>query len=258
MPSPSTFQASFLTDIGKKRSQNQDSGCVSIEDGFSAVADGMGGHQGGEIASRMVIEHLQAAVHLARKSAEWNSMDLRSFLASAISDANAEIYKRALEEPVLQGMGTTTVAVLIRGDQAYIANVGDSRCYLYRGPEKTQDGLSESSVWQLTQDHSLVQEKLQAGLITREQLRTDRMKNVITRSVGFEAIVRVDVWTKHIQPGDTFLLCTDGFSGPVTDGELMRLMNSEAELESLSRTLIDRANELSGDDNVSIAIFKVL
>lgn len=252
------FEASFVTDIGKKRKQNQDSGYVSIEDGFFAVADGMGGHQGGEIASRMVIEHMQAAVHAARKSPDWNSIDLRSFLAGVISDANAEIFKQSVADPVLQGMGTTAVAVLIRGDQAFIANVGDSRCYLFRGARQDKNDQFDAAVWQITQDHSLVQEKLQAGLITRDQLRTDRMKNVITRSIGFEATVKVDVWTKRIESGDTFLLCTDGFSGPVTDEELVRLLSqSELTLEALNRELIDRANELSGDDNVSVALMRV-
>lgn len=247
-------EATFVTDIGKKRNQNQDSGFVSLEDGLFAVADGMGGHQGGEIASQMVIEHLISAVRSARRAPDWNSIDLRNFLSGAIADANAAIFKRALEEPLLQGMGTTVVVVLVRENQAFIANVGDSRCYLFLG----QSAEFSASAWQITQDHSLVQEKLQAGLITRDQLKTDRMKNVITRSVGFEATVKVDVWTKQIQPGDTFLLCTDGFSGPVTDSELVQLLNqSELRLQDLNRKLIDRANELSGDDNVSVALVRL-
>jgi protein phosphatase len=149
-------------------------------------------------------------------------------------------------------MGTTTVAIHFNGQRAYVGHVGDSRCYLVH-PDR---------IWQVTRDHSLVQEKLRAGLITRAQLKTDRMKNVITRSVGFEDEVNVDVYQLEPHPGDVFIMCSDGLSGMVEDSEIKDIISDQVfgkgDPEGACKQLIASANEHGGDDNVTVVMVRVV
>jgi protein phosphatase len=204
------------SDVGRKRENNQDSFTCAPDIHLYLVADGMGGHQGGETASQIATESVVKTLRddfkkrlpLQAGSTEGISAELEirisSALREAISMANREIHQFAAKNPALQGMGTTTTALLLYANRAWIGHVGDSRCYFARP--------HENAIWQLTRDHSWVQEKIRAGLITRAQAKTDRMRNVITRSVGFEPNVEVDIYTAEVQPGDTFLLCSDGLT----------------------------------------------
>jgi protein phosphatase len=244
------FKVGCATDVGRKRSQNQDSVRISPEIGLFIVADGMGGHRGGETASAMVIELVPELVRrsLQAQGESWNP---KTVIAQAIAQASDAIHQRAIKDPTLQGMGTTTVAMLFKGNVLTIGHVGDSRCYLIR----------PGAVWQITRDHSLVQEKLRAGLITRAELKTDRMKNVITRSVGFEADVNVETYEMAVQPGDAFLICSDGLSGMVEDQEILEVFEQGREqgreLQATVDQLIEAANRNGGDDNVSTIIVEV-
>ncbi len=243
------FNVGFATDIGRKRQQNQDNGLSAPEVGLFVVADGMGGHRGGETASAMAVEVIPQKVKSGLKKMPLNP---RAILEEAISAANAAIYDRALKQPGLQGMGTTTVAMLFNGKTMTIGHVGDSRCYFLR----------PGSIWQLSRDHSLVQEKLRAGLITREQLKTDRMKNVITRSVGFEPEVSVETYEIAVQPGDTFLICSDGLSGMIDDLKMLELVEQglykEGDAQKTVQRLIESANAAGGDDNVTTIVVQVV
>ena len=185
------FNVGFASDIGKKRTQNQDHGKAAPEFGLFSVSDGMGGHQGGETASATATDVIWEYIRQLNRDAGW---DPALSIRRAIEAANSAIYAKSLEEPKLRGMGTTTTALLFKDRSVTIGHVGDSRCYFLRPRQ----------VWQLTRDHSLVQEKLRAGLITRKELRTDRMKNVITRSVGFERDIEVELYHMEVKVGDTF------------------------------------------------------
>jgi serine/threonine protein phosphatase PrpC len=248
------FNVGFGTDIGRKRQQNQDRGTAYAGLGLFVVADGMGGHRGGETASTITIDVIPKFVEEAQKSPEWNPKQVAS---EAIRAANRAVYQRAVEQPELQGMGTTTTALLFHTSKAgapvmIIGHVGDSRCYYFR----------KEGVWQITRDHSLVQEKLRAGLITREQVKTDRMKNVITRSVGFEPDVSVEIYEMPVQVGDVFLICSDGLSGLIEDADMLsvvqKLLFESKDIQGATNELIRRANANGGDDNITTVVIQVL
>jgi PPM family protein phosphatase len=243
------FKVGFATDIGRKRTQNQDNMAAQPELGLFMVADGMGGHRGGETASALAIEIVAKHIVESEKDPDWQPAPS---IIQAIKHANEEIYHQAFEQPQLQGMGTTITALLFRDGVLTIGHVGDSRCYYLR-PE---------GCWQATRDHSVVQEKLRAGLITREEMKTDRMKNVITRSVGFEPEVNVETYEMNVQPGDTFLLCSDGLSGLVEDSKIAEVVLKrhfgDSDTEGAVRELIEAANANGGDDNITVVMVEVL
>lgn len=250
-----SFNVGFGTDIGRKRSQNQDSLAAVPELGLFVIADGMGGHKGGEIASSMTVEIVPEVVRQAQSSSDWNP---KKTISQAIEKANREIFKRSSQDPHLQGMGTTTTALLFKGRKLTIGHVGDSRCYFVRLP---------GAIWQATRDHSLVQEKLRAGLITRADIKTDRMRNVITRSVGFEGQVNVETYEMETHPGDIFVICSDGLSGLIDDLDLLRLVErnlggASASSSNATQTAVDQlieaANANGGDDNISTIVVQVL
>lgn len=241
------FNVGFATDVGRKRSQNQDSGAAVPELGLFIVSDGMGGHQGGETASKTAVETIVENVTAACQG-DW---DGRVVISKAIQMANAAIFQKAMKEPKLQGMGTTTTALLFKDKVLYIGHVGDSRCYFFR----------PQAIWQATRDHSLVQEKLRAGLITRKEVKTDKMKNVITRSVGFEPQVNVEIYQMKVQPGDCFLICSDGLSGLVEDLDLLKIMQNEfyenGDPQQTVQSMVEAANENGGDDNITTILVQV-
>jgi protein phosphatase len=262
------FRVGFATDIGKRRSQNQDNLAVDLDLGLFVVADGMGGHQGGETASSIATEIVPKIVRQAQQRGP--SWDARQVIAQAIRSANEAIFKRALETPNLHGMGTTTTALLFKGDHLYIGHVGDSRCYLFRNSSPR-----DLACWQITRDHSLVQEKLRAGLITREEIKTDRMKNVITRSVGFEREVNVETYHVATRPGDVFLICSDGLSGLINETEILKIVRTQLsqststdpqsgeprlgeQVQKTVQQLIEAANNNGGDDNITSIVIEVL
>jgi serine/threonine protein phosphatase PrpC len=182
--------------VGRRRSQNQDSFAFHPELGLFVVADGMGGHKGGEIASAITVEIMPQEI---RKSQQYPHWDPQEAIIRAIRAANDAIYDHAQQNPMLRGMGTTVTALLFHGDRLVIGHVGDSRCYFFR-PLAAEQNEDSFPVWQATRDHSLVQEKFRAGLITRAEMRTDRMKNVITRSVGFEKNLRDEDFSGRYVP----------------------------------------------------------
>jgi PPM family protein phosphatase len=237
------FRVGAATDIGRKRSQNQDSISSRIELGLFVVADGMGGHRGGEAASQMAVAAIPEVVAHCQADPNWQP---RNVIAQAIRKANENIYTRSQHDPALQGMGTTSVALLFKDNSLTIGHVGDSRAYFIR----------DGGIWQITRDHSLVQEKLRAGIITRDEVKTDRMKNVITRSVGFEAVVNVEIYEMETRPGDKFLICSDGLSGLVEDQQILSLMRDDP--QHSVQELIAAANANGGDDNISTIVVEVL
>lgn len=223
------------THIGYVRSQNQDS--LLVLPGLYAVADGMGGHKGGEVASRGALAVMEKA--LAKRSPSGQN------LQQAIGAANSRLFAQAQEDEALSGMGTTLTALWENGDHAIIGHVGDSRLYLLRG----------DCLFQVTDDHSMVAELMRSGIITKAQAAQHPYRNVITRAVGTAAGVEIDILTHDLLPGDKWLLCSDGLHGCVPEEELKRLM-ALPELEAAAEQLLQMALEAGGRDNISLILLE--
>lgn len=233
------LQSWGISDKGLKREGNQDSFLIDDRLGVFVVADGVGGHFGGEVASAIAVETVREVVSHP-KAVEFKP---REVLVQAYEEASHRIFDRSTNDPKLNGMGTTMVMSYVRDNKIFIGNVGDSRCYLYRKPY----------VWQLTEDHSLVNEQIRLGLMTEEQARKVIGKNVITRSVGFERDVFPDILEREISTGDVFLFCSDGLTGMVPDDEMMSIFNSNP-VEKIVPLMIQRALEHGGDDNATVLV----
>lgn len=236
------FQSWCLSDKGLKREGNQDSFLIDERLGLFIVADGVGGHQGGEVASALAVETVREVVGHPKA----NRFTPKEVLYQAYEEASHRIFDRALKDNKLNGMGTTMVMGYIRENKIYIANVGDSRCYLYRKPY----------VWQMTEDHSLINEQIRLGLLTEEQAHKTIGKNVITRSVGFERDVFPDVIEREFSAGDIFLLCSDGLSGMVEDQLMCQIFNQNA-ADKVTPKLIEHALANGGDDNVTVLVLQI-
>lgn len=232
-----------LTDKGLRRESNQDAFLMDQDLGLYIVADGMGGHSGGEVASSLAVKTVQDFIRSNRHS----SMPARELLNQAYKAASSQVYEYAKVETNLTGMGTTMVLCYFDGNSVFIGNVGDSRAYLYRKP----------FFWQLTEDHSLMNEQLRAGIINDEQVKNFANKNVITRSVGYEKEVIVDVLERHAEKGDQFLLCSDGLSSLVPDITINEVLNRTSP-EKITQVCVERALAHGGDDNVTVMFLEVI
>ncbi len=228
-----------MTDKGKKRESNQDSFLIDDRLGLFIVADGVGGHTGGEVASALSVETVREVVGHPKAS----QFKPKEVVYQAYEEASHRIFDRATQESRLNGMGTTMVMGYFRDTKMYVANVGDSRCYLFRKPY----------LWQLTEDHSLINEQIRLGIMSEEQAKRQLGKNVITRSVGFERDVFPDILEREVSSGDTFIFCSDGLTGMVTDLDLTALLNHTS-IEKMTQTMIEKALDHGGDDNVTVLI----
>ncbi len=230
-----------ITDIGRMRPINEDSYYLpQAGERFCAVADGMGGHNAGEVASAMAVEIFSR--HM-RDVERVNAVALRE----AVEHANEAVYLAALENEGMSGMGTTFSALVEQGDSAYIAHVGDSRIYLVRG----------GTIVQMTTDHTLVEEMVQKGMITPQEARVHPRRNIITRALGTEPFVRVDVMQMSVYPGDAFFLCSDGMTNYVQEHEILEAALSERDWQEKLRHLVSIALENGGADNIT-ALFAVI
>jgi serine/threonine protein phosphatase PrpC len=248
------IQAVGQTDVGQRRDHNEDSFLVDAATGLFIVADGMGGHAGGGTASRLAVETIQRSVKEAREREPGlfgmptgvEESPLPDVLREAVEAACTKIFETAQGSPELAGMGTTVTAALVDGRTAFIAHVGDSRCYLIR----------EQRIYQVSEDHSLVNEQLKAGAISPDEARHSRFKNIITRSVGFEQQVQVDLMGVELEQGDIILICCDGLSNLVEDAEILHVVD-EAPFEDAPTKLIGLANDRGGDDNITVVLIRV-
>jgi len=244
------YRSAARTDVGMKREHNEDSFLVNDDLGLYVVCDGMGGHAGGETASRLAVQTVEKELISTRLRADdpfastvgLEETPLAIALQEAIEGACSMVYRTSRTEPELQGMGTTCIALLLRGDVAVVGHVGDSRAYFVR----------EGAIVQLTEDHSLVNEQVRAGLLTSEEAKHSRLRNIITRSVGFEEDVLVDVIGLETKPGDRFLLCSDGLSNLVDAEEIRVTLASERDPADVCKSPVGLANERGGDDNVTV------
>lgn len=232
------------SDIGRKRKSNQDSICLDPHHNFFAVADGMGGHSGGDIASQLSVQVMP------QYFTKHHETDPQALMKGMIQEINQAILDKAEEQPELHGMGTTISAILFHGHNLIVGNVGDSRVYM----------VNNNHIYQLTRDHSFVQEKLNMGIYTREDAVKDPQKNVLVRSVGFEAEVNVDVFSYRICKNDIFLVCSDGLHGKVSDADILYIIQKNIvdpgtciieDLQAAVKELIQQANDNGGQDNIS-------
>ncbi len=229
-----------VSDKGNKRESNQDSYLVNESIGLYVVADGMGGHSGGEVASSMAVQTLETEL----KGLKGSTTPTREQLHKAYEQASIRIFdKAANESPELLGMGTTMVSCYLDQGRIYISNVGDSRCYLY----------ANSSLWQLTEDHSLLNEQIRTGLLKPENASNFTGRNVITRSVGYERFVQPDVIDRDIRANETYLLCSDGLSSLVPDTKILEAFTTKP-LSEVALALIQLALNYGGDDNVTVLV----
>jgi serine/threonine protein phosphatase PrpC len=225
-----------VTDAGRKRRRNEDS--FVREPPLFAVADGMGGAQAGEVASR-----LAAAVFHDFHDAD--ELDPEERVAAIIQEANRRIYERARTDAQASGMGTTLTAALVVGSTVAVGHVGDSRAYRIR----------QGQLEQLTDDHSLVADLVRSGRITPEEADTHPQRSVITRALGTDADVDVDTFSVEAEPGDLFLLCSDGLTTMVEDGQILEIIGRSDTLEQASKALVKAANRAGGEDNVTVVLF---
>jgi protein phosphatase len=231
------------TDVGLKRANNEDCFLMDPDLGLYIVADGMGGHSGGEVASHLAVKTIrEIIIESYEKDAGIKPQDL---LLRAYASASQVIFEKSLSEVDLKGMGTTLVVALIRDNKIYIANVGDSRAYLI-----TPDGM-----WQMTEDHSLVNEQIKAGII-KDDAKAKYAKNIITRSVGFERNTVCDVLEKTLDFEDSYLICSDGLTGMIEDKEIYAIAQETAP-EKVVQELIVEAKNKGGLDNVTVMYITV-
>jgi len=247
------IQGWALSDVGRTRDHNEDSYVSNSDLRLFAVADGMGGHLGGERASRMAVEILEdevgRALTLAAPAAKPTLLEppgkspVAMALRKAVSEATRAIWDLSQRDSELSGMGTTLTGLLLSDTKATIAHVGDSRAYLFR----------HGKVRQLTDDHSWIAEQVRAGLLSADDALTSRFRNIITRSVGFEQSVNPDIITLAVEAGDCFLLCSDGLSNHVTPDDMSEILSTRFYVEA-PQALIDLANDRSGDDNITAVV----
>jgi protein phosphatase len=226
-----------LTDVGRVRGANEDAFVIDDAAGLLAVADGMGGHQAGEVASATAIAALRTGLDDGRK------------LDEAIVDANTAVVERASGDPALRGMGTTLTAAVFGDDQVLvIGHVGDSRAYLLR----------DSDLEQLTEDHSVVAELIAAGQLTEAEAEIDPRRAMITRALGIDVDVEVDVITVDLAVGDRVLLCSDGLTTMLRDDAIAEVLRTETDRARAAHELVEAANEAGGADNITVLLIDVV
>ncbi len=225
------------TDTGRQRRGNEDSSYARAP--MFVVADGMGGAQAGEVASRIAVQTFEEGLPDSGSGEER--------LATRVKEANTRIHERSRTVPELDGMGTTVTAALLEDEHVAIAHVGDSRAYLFRGGELTR----------LTQDHSLVDELVRQGKLTEAQAAEHPQRSIITRALGPEETVEVDTWSYPARPGDVVLLCSDGLTSMITERQIVEILSRGGRLDQAADQLIHAANEAGGRDNITVILFRV-
>ena len=242
------------TDTGMVRDHNEDCFLIVPESGIAMLADGMGGHLAGEVASALAVDkithHLLKAFAENRKARPASGQSLEAkVLVDAIKSANTAIHQASLSKPEQSGMGTTIVVASFHDNHLTVAHVGDSRLYRYRHQRLSQ----------LTEDHSMVQELLRRGLISADEARTSVNRNLVTRALGVDPVVEVDVHEENVEKGDLYLLCSDGLNDVLSDEEIGIMLGQHGDnLEAATQHLIAEVNARGGPDNVSIVLIRTI
>ncbi len=243
-----TIELFAAVDPGRARSNNEDSVAIDEVATLAVLADGMGGYNAGEVASNMATNfiHTELGRWLREASAQASDAEVRRAMDICVDNANRAIFNAANANPQYAGMGTTLVVAVFRENRLLVGHVGDSRAYRLRN----------GRLQQITRDHSLLQEQIDAGLITPEQAAFSANKNLVTRAVGVEDTVLLETHQHEVLPGDLYLLCSDGLSDMLDDAGIAQLLQGDDSLEQTSRTLIDAANDAGGKDNISVILVR--
>lgn len=237
------------TDTGRARDNNEDSVAYDETTDIAVLADGMGGYNAGEIASGMATAFIKSELSrwLSGANGQAKHKEVRRAMEICVGNANLSIYNAAISNPQYAGMGTTLVVGVLYEDVLLLGHIGDSRCYRMRA------GVLE----QITRDHSLLQEQIDAGLVTPEQALHSNIKNLVTRALGVEEAVLLEVNEHPVEPGDVYMMCSDGLSDMVADAEIAKILDSPLDLAARAAALIDAANTAGGRDNISVLIIEV-
>jgi protein phosphatase len=243
-----TIEIHAAVDPGRARSNNEDSVATDNQVALAVLADGMGGYNAGEVASSMATSFIQTELGrwLREASSQASDAEVRRAMDICVDNANRAIFNAANSYPQYAGMGTTLVVAVFRDDRVLLGHVGDSRCYRLRG----------GRLQQITRDHSLLQEQIDAGLITPEQAAFSANKNLVTRAVGVEDTVLLETHQHEVMPGDLYLMCSDGLSDMLDDAGIAQVLQAHDSLETSSRALIDAANDAGGKDNISVILVR--
>ncbi len=250
-PAPALrFEFASATDTGRARNNNEDSVVVDETAALAVLADGMGGYNAGEVASGMATSFIKAELGrwLSEASAHATDTDVRRAMDICVDNANRAIFNAANSNPQYAGMGTTLVVGVLRETRLLLGHIGDSRAYRLR------DGLLE----QITRDHSLLQEQIDAGLITPEQAAVSNHKNLVTRAVGVEDTVLLETHLHQTQPGDCILMCSDGLSDMIDDDHIAALLRQHDSLSEAVQALVAAANDAGGRDNISVILVRAV
>jgi protein phosphatase len=243
-----TIELFAAVDPGRARSNNEDSVATDDAVSLAVLADGMGGYNAGEVASNMATSfiHTELGRWLREASVQATDAEVRRAMDICVDNANRAIFNAANSNPQYAGMGTTLVVAVFRENRLLVGHVGDSRAYRLRG----------GRLQQITRDHSLLQEQIDAGLITPEQAAFSANKNLVTRAVGVEDTVLLETHQHEVLPGDMYLLCSDGLSDMLDDASIAQLLQAHDSLDQTARALIDGANDAGGKDNISVILVR--
>lgn len=235
-----------LTDTGRTRENNEDSVCFDASNGLGVLADGMGGYNAGEVASGMATAFITSELGrwLAHAGPQVPTREIRRAMEICVENANRSIYNSASTNVQYAGMGTTLVVGVFQRGHLVLGHIGDSRCYRWR------NGL----LTQITRDHSLLQEQLDAGLITPEQAAGSANRNLVTRALGVESAVMLEINEHSVEPDDIYLICSDGLTDMVSDAAIATLFSGNGSLQPLATRLIESANACGGRDNISVLL----
>ena len=240
---------SMASEVGKVRKNNEDyckGEVIETKDGeigIFAIGDGMGGHKKGEVASKLAVENI--VKFLKENLIQHENVKISyitDILKQAYNDVNTIIYNKSRENVEFEGMGTTLTTAVVYKDKIYIGNVGDSRCYI----------LKNDFIKQITKDHSLVEELIERNMITKEEAKKHPQRNVITRALGTDKIVIVDIYEEHIEYKNKVVLTTDGLTNYVTEDQIKEVLLNNEEMENICEKLVMMANDIAGRDNISV------
>jgi protein phosphatase len=241
-----TFEFQQAVDTGRARTNNEDAIGLDAQAALAVLADGMGGYNAGEVASQMATAFIRDELGrwLRESGTAASDLEVRRAMDICVDNANRAIFNAANANPQYAGMGTTLVVAVFRDARLLVGHVGDSRAYRLRG----------GRLQQITRDHSLLQEQIDAGLITPEQAAFSTHKNLVTRAVGVEDTVLLETHLHEVHPGDLYLLCSDGLSDMLDDASLAQLLQMHESLAATAQRLVDAANDAGGKDNISLVL----
>jgi PPM family protein phosphatase len=236
-----------LTDIGLIRDHNEDVWAAYPEEGLFLVADGMGGHSSGEVASKEAVEHFYKIFSNLKKNSNNAPEEAESLLKKTFIEVNQFIFRKGSEDENLHGMGTTLCALFFQKQYAVLAHVGDSRIYLLR----------DSKLQQLTEDHSLVNEMVSVGAMSQQEAENFPYRHILTKAIGTQPTVTPTVDSIRAEPHDLFLLCSDGLTNFVHDGQIQNILQTKSNLQNKGWALVNLANEQGGGDNITLILVEI-